>query len=55
MALFKEILPLRVIPQWSVGEIRQSGKNAPENLIRRTFNGVMFRSIMGLVAALEFF
>ena len=47
MALFKEILPLRVIPYWSVGEIRQSGQNASENLIRRTFNGVTFRSIKG--------
>ena len=47
MALFKEILPLRVIPHWSVGEVRQSGKNASENLIRRTFSGVIFRSILG--------
>ena len=47
MALFKEILPLRVIPHWSVGEIRPCGKNASENHIRRTFNGVTFRSIMG--------
>jgi hypothetical protein len=30
-----------------MGEIRQSGKKASENLIRRTFNGVTFRSIIG--------
>ena len=30
-----------------MGEIRQSGKNASENLIRRTFNRVTFRSIIG--------
>jgi hypothetical protein len=30
-----------------VGEIPQSGKNASENLIRRTFDGVTFRSIIG--------
>jgi len=30
-----------------VGEIRPPGKNASENLIRRTFNRVTFRSIIG--------
>ena len=30
-----------------MGKIRQSGKNTSENLIRRTFNGVKFRSIIG--------
>jgi hypothetical protein len=30
-----------------VGEIQQSGKNAPKNLIRWTLNGVTFRSIIG--------
>ena len=30
-----------------MGEIRQSGKNASGNLIRRTFNGVTFVSIIG--------
>ena len=30
-----------------MGEIRQPGKNASENLIRRKFNGVTFRSIIG--------
>jgi hypothetical protein len=30
-----------------VGEIRRPGKNASENLIRRKFNGVTFRSIIG--------
>jgi len=30
-----------------VAEIRQSGKNASENIIRRTVNGVTFRGIVG--------
>jgi hypothetical protein len=30
-----------------MGEIRQSGKNASENLIRRTLSEVKFRSIIG--------
>jgi len=44
-AILDSILKRLFTEAW--GEIRQSGKNASENLIRRTFNGVIFRSIIG--------